>query len=198
MKKLFSLILSLAMVFSLAVPAFAAETPPSTPEDTIIVTQKIYFNEMTPLSPENSQDTEFRTGPRPKKWVVYDVKVTNSEWTDFSKKLGVFKSQNGSTITGTVTASVNSSFTANVSVPSSAVTVGVGYNVSTGFSVTGSSTAEIPEGHKLASARAYPIYEVSSFKAKKVYIYGHQVFERGEGTAYKPVGAEVVFEFKRA
>lgn len=191
------------MVFSLSVPAFAAESNSSTPDDTITVTQKIYFDEAVPATSANDQDTfsqddPNRIGSRPKKWVVYDVNVTDEEWTDFSQKLGVFKSQNGSTITGTVSASVNSTYTATVSVPVYKITAAVGYNVSTGFTVTGSSTAEIPDGYKLAAARAYPIFEVTEFKAKLVHSIGSTVYERGEGTSYKPVGAEVVFEFKRA
>lgn len=203
MKKIISCLLSLVMVFSLSIPAFASENDSSTPDDTITITQKIYFDEIVPVPSANDQDTlsqyvPSRTGSRPKKWVVYDVRVTDDEWTDFSKKLGVFKSQNGSTITGTVSTSVNSSYTATVSVPVYTITAAVGYSVSTGFAVTGSSTAKIPDGYKLAAARAYPIYEVTAFKAKLVHAIGSTVYKRGEGTSYKPIGAEVVFDFKRA
>lgn len=202
MKKLICSLLSLIMIFSLSIPAFAAENSTTSSDDTITITQKIYFDEMTPEQNESEVDTTYqdeplRIGSRPKKWVVYDVKVTDAEWTDFSKKLGVVKSQNGSTITGTVSASVNSTYTATVSVPINKITAAVGYNVTTGFSVTGSSTAEIPAGYKLAAARAYPIFEVTSFKAKLVHTIGATVYKRGEGTSYKPVGAEIVFDFKR-
>ena len=57
MKKIMSSLLSLVMVFSLSVPAFAAESNSSTPDDTITVTQKIYFDEAVPATSANDQDT---------------------------------------------------------------------------------------------------------------------------------------------
>ena len=120
---------------------------------------------------------------------MYDVRVTNPEWTDRSQKLGVVKAINGSSVTASATATKSAMYTSSVSIPVSLLNVAVGYNVTRSFSISGSATGNIPKGYKLGAARGYPIYEVRSFKAKLVHsIIQGTVYKRGSGTTKKPIG----------
>lgn len=166
--------------------------------DTYTETVRIYSSDISKEALVPDSKPELFKGSRPKKWIIYDVRVTNPEWTDYSKKLGVVKAINGSSVTASATAIESAMYTSDVSIPVSILNVAVGYKVTKSVSISGSATGNIPKGYKVAVARGYPVYEVRSFKAKLVHsIIQGTVYKRGSGTTKKPIGIEIVFQYTK-
>lgn len=198
LKKIIMLVFCIFMIINSKNVALASDNIDEQP-DTIIETNKIYNTiPLDDVSEENEINSLFKKGSRPKKWVVYDVKIKNAEWTDTSQKLVVVKAVNGSSVTASATATKSGTWNANVSVSKGTVSAAIGYSATQSFSISGSATGNIPKGYKLATARAYPIYEVRSFKVKLVHsLLPSTIYKKGSGTAKKPIGIDIRFEYKK-
>ena len=109
-KKVISIVLCMAFMVSLfptSVKAQVSETSEvvyDSVTDTYTETVRIYSSDISKEAPVPDSKPELFKGSRPKKWIIYDVRVTNPEWTDRSQKLGVVKAINGSSVTASATA----------------------------------------------------------------------------------------------
>lgn len=205
--KLYKLILNISFIlaFSILMPfiSMANESNINLTYDPLTDTYKgkiiIINNELSkniPLSIDaNSGNAEFFRGSRPKKWIFEELGT--EEYTDRKSPISVVKSINGSSISLSATRKRGLRVTGGIGVQVKTIAANLGIDYEKSYEISGSATAEIPEGYKLAYARGYILYEKTHFKAKLVHVLNEaMVYKRKTGTISKPVGIEIEFEFK--
>lgn len=195
-KKSIMFLMSLFLVLGLSSnPVFAND---SISDNSEIIESVLIYNATSNSETKEHRHISLKRGSRPKKWIVYDKKVTAKEWTDKSKLLMVVKAVNGSTVTASASARKSGTWSANVNISKGILSSSFGYNVTDSFEISGSATGKIPKGYKLGTARAYPVYKKTSFKVKLVHAYmPTHIYKKGHGEVRKPIGIEIVFSYKK-
>ncbi|WP_340673342.1 hypothetical protein [Brevibacillus agri] len=86
-----------------------------------------------------------------------------------------------------ISETVNASYSANVSVSAEAVSAGVGFNVTKGYTVSDEQTISVPAG-KTGTITAYPWYQTYEFDVMERRPWPFEDAVVGSGTAYLPIG----------
>lgn len=129
----------------------------------------------------------------------YHYRVINAKKTGQVKGTSVLAKASGEpgiTLTISKQTSVSASYSATVSIPSTYVTSGVGFNVTKSSNITVSGSTPVPKTHngkkvKEMTLNAYALYDKYSYTVQRQHVKKQIKYDWkdwGNGTALKPIG----------